>query len=124
VGQVVPQFFWKRCIQQAAKNRADLVKRILAFSTKTEINSCPLSLHEIGDNMSLVILDLIMPEMGGKQSLEELLKINPHVKVLIASGYSTGGETKKTIESGAGVFVRKPYEVRGLLEAARRVLDA
>lgn len=76
------------------------------------------------NTISLVILDLIMPEMGGKQSLEGLRKINPHVKVLIASGYAAAGETKKTIESEAGGFVRKPYQVRGLLQAVRRVLDA
>ena len=40
------------------------------------------------EEISLVILDLIMPEMGGKQCLEELLKIDPAVKILIASGYS------------------------------------
>ena len=39
-------------------------------------------------DISLVILDLIMPKMGGKQCLEELLKIDPRLKVLIASGYS------------------------------------
>ena len=39
------------------------------------------------DEISLVILDLIMPEMGGKQCLEELLKIDPGVKVLISSGF-------------------------------------
>ncbi len=61
-----------------------------------------------GSEISLVILDLIMPEMGGKQCLEELLKIDSRVRVLIASGYSGAGETKKAIESGARGFVGKP----------------
>jgi two-component system, cell cycle sensor histidine kinase and response regulator CckA len=73
--------------------------------------------------IGLVILDLIMPEMGGKQCLEELLSIDPHVKVLIASGYSAARETEKTIASGARGLVHKPYEMRGLLEAVRRALD-
>ena len=71
-----------------------------------------------------MILDLIMPEMGGKQCLEELLKIDPQVKVLIASGYSAVGETKKTIESGARGFVGKPYDMRQMLNAVREVLDS
>jgi len=70
-----------------------------------------------------VILDLIMPEMGGRQCLEELLKIDPQVKVLIASGYSAAGETKKTIKSGARGFVGKPYDMRQVLQAVRQVLD-
>jgi len=71
----------------------------------------------------LVILDLIMPEMGGTQCLEELLKIDPEVKVLIASGYSAGGETKRTNETEARGFVGKPYDIRQLLQTVREVLD-
>jgi len=74
--------------------------------------------------ISLVILDLIMPEMGGKQCIQELLKIDSLVKVLLASGYSSARETEKTIESRSRGIVRKPYEMRGLLEAVRRALDA
>ena len=44
-----------------------------------------------GSEISLVILDLIMPEMGGKQCLESLLSLDPSVKVVIASGYSANG---------------------------------
>ncbi len=74
------------------------------------------------DEISLVILDLIMPEMDGKQCLEEILKIDPDAKVLLASGYSPDGETNLALESRAKGFVRKPYSVRHLLEAVRDVL--
>jgi PAS domain S-box-containing protein len=76
------------------------------------------------DGIALVLLDLIMPEMGGKQCLEELLKINSKVKVVIASGYSVNGHTKNTVESGAKGFVSKPYDMRNLLGVVREVLDA
>jgi two-component system, cell cycle sensor histidine kinase and response regulator CckA len=75
------------------------------------------------DRISLVILDLIMPEMGGKECLETLLKIEPRAKVLIASGYAAEGQTKDTIETGAKGFVGKPFEMRQMLDAVRRVLD-
>ena len=42
----------------------------------------------------LVILDIIMPEMGGGQCLKELLAIDPQVKVVVASGYSMMGSVR------------------------------
>ncbi|MEW6352373.1 MAG: response regulator, partial [Thermodesulfobacteriota bacterium] len=76
------------------------------------------------NRIALVVLDLIMPEMGGRQCLEEILRINPAGKVLIASGYSANGRTKETMEIGAAGFVAKPYDVRQLLEMVRNVLDS
>lgn len=74
-------------------------------------------------DIGLVILDLIMPEMGGKQCLEELLKINPQVKSLIASGFAIKGDTKSFFDSKARGTVSKPFDMRGLLRAVRQVLD-
>ncbi|OPX41173.1 MAG: hypothetical protein B1H13_03530 [Desulfobacteraceae bacterium 4484_190.3] len=74
-------------------------------------------------HISLVILDLIMPGMGGKQCLEKLLKINPDTKVVIASGYSIDGHAKDALKAGAKAFVSKPYELNKMLQAVRSVLD-
>ena len=73
--------------------------------------------------ISLVILDLIMPEMGGTECLKELLKIDPQVNVLVASGYSADASVKETIQMGAKGFVSKPFRFKGLLRDVRRVLD-
>ena len=73
--------------------------------------------------ISLVILDLIMPEMGGTECLKELLKIDPQVKVLVASGYSADASVKETIQMGAKGFVTKPFRVKELLRDVRRILD-
>jgi two-component system, cell cycle sensor histidine kinase and response regulator CckA len=75
------------------------------------------------DEISLVILDLIMPEMGGKQCLESLLEFDPWVKVIIASGHSPNGETREALSSSARGFVDKPYNIRQVLEVVRSVLD-
>lgn len=73
--------------------------------------------------IDLVILDLIMPGMGGRKCLEELLKMNPKVKVVIASGYSIDGPTEEALEVGAKNFVSKPYAMRQMLKVVREVLD-
>ena len=74
--------------------------------------------------IALVLLDLMMPEMGGKQCLEVLLGMNPSVKVIITSGYSASGPTKEALEAGAKGFVNKPYDMRQVREVVRQVLDA
>jgi len=75
------------------------------------------------EDISLVILDLIMPGMGGKRCLEEILKQDPQAKVVIASGYSINGRPKEALDRGARAFVKKPYEVTQMLREVRKVLD-
>ncbi len=77
-----------------------------------------------GRDIGLVLLDLMMPEMGGEQCLGELLNIDPKVKVLIASGFSANGPSKDALQAGAKGFVNKPYNIRQVLEAVRKVLDS
>jgi DNA-binding NarL/FixJ family response regulator len=73
--------------------------------------------------IDLVILDLIMPGMGGSKCLEELLTMDPDTRVLIASGYSPDGPTKGALDTGAKGFVSKPYDTSQLLQLVRKILD-
>ena len=75
------------------------------------------------EKIDLVILDLIMPGMGGKLCLLELLKINLEAKVAIASGYSPDGPTREILKNGAKGFISKPYDLRQMLKVVREVLD-
>lgn len=76
------------------------------------------------DDISLVILDMIMPGMGGRRCFEEIVKINPGAKVIIASGYSADGNIKSLLTSGAMGFINKPFNVREMLIKVREALDA
>jgi len=75
------------------------------------------------ERISLVILDLIMPQMGGKQCLEHLLSVDPDVRVVIASGYSAHVITQEALVSRARGFVNKPYNISQVLTVVRSVLD-
>jgi CheY-like chemotaxis protein len=75
-------------------------------------------------NIDLVILDINMPGMGGNRCLKELIDINPHAKVIIASGYASNGYEKDALEAGAVGFIGKPYKMAEMLKMVRRVLDA
>jgi two-component system cell cycle sensor histidine kinase/response regulator CckA len=74
-------------------------------------------------NISLVILDLIMPKVGGKQCLDKLLKIHPGSNVLIASGHSDGKNREELLRAGAKGFVGKPFRIAQLLKTVRQILD-
>ena len=106
----------------------DLGRRILERSGYTVLTAAngkeALDLYNRKrEKISLVILDLIMPEMGGRQCLEELLRIDPKARVLIASGYSADGPTKDALQGGAKGFVSKPFDIRRLLQTVSKVLD-
>ena len=74
--------------------------------------------------LNLVILDIIMPDMNGKEVYERLKKINSKVKVLISSGYSKAGQAQTKLADGAQGFLQKPYERAEMLYKVREVLDA
>jgi len=73
--------------------------------------------------VDLVILDLGMPGLGGFNCLRGLLKIDPSVRVLIASGYSVTGSVQECLETGAAGYIGKPYRLKDLLKKVRTVLD-
>ncbi|HNQ01440.1 MAG TPA: response regulator, partial [Syntrophales bacterium] len=76
-----------------------------------------------GREIDLVILDLGMPGMGGEKCLRELLRMNPSVKVLIASGYAATQTVQGILEAGATGFMAKPYRLEDMLRKVREVLD-
>lgn len=75
------------------------------------------------DEIACVILDLTMPVMDGEEAYNEFLKIDPEVRVIVASGYS---ETEiSSIFSGKGLvrFIQKPFKVDALKRIIHRALE-
>jgi len=75
------------------------------------------------DTIDLVILDMIMPGMGGAETFEVLQTIKPEVIVLLSSGYSVNGRPAKMLEQGCRGFIQKPYNMAELSQAIRAALD-
>jgi two-component system, cell cycle sensor histidine kinase and response regulator CckA len=72
--------------------------------------------------IDLVILDLIMPGMGGWRCLEEMHEVDPGARVLVASGHMPDGDSWES--RGAVGLVRKPYTISGFLAEVKRALEA
>ena len=75
------------------------------------------------EKIDMVILDMIMPEIGGRDTYYKLKEINPDVKVLLASGYSLNNHVAKILEQGCGGFIQKPFSIRKLSQKIREILD-
>lgn len=75
------------------------------------------------DAISLVILDLIMPQMSGVDCLREILAIDAGTRVLIASGHAADAARQECLGLGARGFVGKPFRLRRLLDHVRNALD-
>jgi len=74
-------------------------------------------------DIALVILDLIMPEMSGKDCLRELSKIDPQVKVIVSSGHSDTEDHDDFPRETVRGTVKKPYGMGHLLQTVRKALD-
>ena len=71
----------------------------------------------------LVILDMVMPEMGGKEAFDAMREINPNIVALIASGYSLNNEVQTIIDAGAKGFIQKPFSKGDLSQKINEVLS-
>jgi CheY-like chemotaxis protein len=87
-----------------------------ASSGKEAIKIFKAEKHRI----DLVVLDMIMPEMGGKETFERIREIDPDVKILISSGYSLGENTAEILERGGSGFIQKPFT---MMELAQKIRD-
>lgn len=73
------------------------------------------------DKIKLVILDMVMPRLCGRDTFYELKKINPLIKIIVSSGFRQDERVQEILHSGAFGFMPKPYELNTLsnmLEAA------
>jgi CheY-like chemotaxis protein len=75
------------------------------------------------DRVALVVLDLGMPGMGGLRCLDELLRIDASVNVLVASGYAESDRKAAMSKAGARGFIAKPYRLRELAQKIQCIID-
>lgn len=72
--------------------------------------------------IDIVILDMVMPNMGGGEAYDRMKEINPDIKVLLASGYSIDGEATEILERGCNEFIQKPFNIKELSKKIREIL--
>ncbi|MDA3885845.1 MAG: response regulator [Candidatus Delongbacteria bacterium] len=111
----------------------ELVLRELSVSMLTQcgykvITACDgvegLKLYqENHSQISAVILDMVMPKMNGKDTYIELKKINPNIKVLLASGFTRDDRVEEVIDLGVTDFIQKPYTIFELSDIIHKIIN-
>jgi len=79
--------------------------------------------RERKEEIDLVLLDLTMPVMGGRDCFRQMREIEPRVKVLVSSGFSAEGTASELIAEGALAYVQKPYDVDVLARIVRQAIE-
>lgn len=77
--------------------------------------------RESAKQISLVILDFVMPGMNGAETFSHLKELNPDAKVVISSGYSKDGNIENLLEKGAVGFLQKPFDIEQISEVLAAV---
>jgi len=79
--------------------------------------------QERKNDIALVILDMVMPGMGGAEIFDELRAANPDVRVILSSGYSLNGLASGIMAKGCRSFIQKPFGMAELSQKVRDVLE-
>ena len=78
--------------------------------------------RQFGEQISVVLLDMVMPEMDGREVFRSIRELDPAAKIIVSSGYSHDRDADYLLEQGAAGFVQKPYRMVELANALSEVL--
>jgi PAS domain S-box-containing protein len=78
--------------------------------------------NDQGNGLDLVILDIIMPGMGGGETFDIIHERRPELPVLLCSGYSLDDKASKILERGCDGFIQKPFDLDRLSRRVREIL--
>ena len=94
--------------------------RVLAAETPSKALD---TAGEYRERIHLLVTDVIMPEMDGKQLSARIMKIRPDIKCIYMSGYSANIIRRWGMESEKECFIQKPFSVRDIAAMVRNILD-
>jgi signal transduction histidine kinase/ActR/RegA family two-component response regulator len=74
------------------------------------------------EKFNVVIIDMAMPDMDGKETYLKLREINPSINAIISSGFALNNDIELTLKAGCSAFLQKPYNQQELLEQIETML--
>jgi len=113
--------------EEPVRELARLVLSELGYNVLSAANGVEAIevLHKHPDTrLDLLVTDVVMPQMGGRELAERLRQDRPGLKVLFTTGYSSEAESISRILSPSTFYLAKPFNASGLGRKVREVLDA
>ncbi|MDY6954991.1 MAG: response regulator, partial [Thermodesulfobacteriota bacterium] len=74
------------------------------------------------DDVDIVLLDMVMPHMGGGEAYDRMKAINPKIKAILSTGYSMDGQAAEILQRGCDAFIQKPFGLEELSKKLRQTL--
>jgi two-component system cell cycle sensor histidine kinase/response regulator CckA len=106
----------------------EVVSRVLnacGYTVLTSSNGQDALLQFTKDrDIDLVILDMVMPGMGGRECLERLRTEDPGIKVMIATGFTADGSALELLKEGAREILEKPLDLKILMQKVQKLLGS
>lgn len=81
-----------------------------------------LEIYRKNSDIGAVVLDMVMPGMSGAETFYQLKRFDPHVRVLLSSGYSADGQAQALLDEGCDAFIQKPYDMGDLSVVLKEIL--
>ena len=78
---------------------------------------------KFSDDIDLILLDMVMPKLGGRDCFRALKEINPDVKAILSTGYSLDSAVHEILDEGIIAFAQKPYQIKQLAEVVAYALQ-
>ena len=72
--------------------------------------------------IDLIILDLVMPVMGGEEVFQRIRAVHPEMKVLLSSGFYKSDQIDRMLQTGKAGFIQKPYRIQDLSRMVEKIL--
>ena len=73
--------------------------------------------------IDLVLMDMIMPKLGGSQAFAKIRELDPQAKILLSSGFVNEEDIQHLLNQGACGFLAKPHRLPVVVKAVREALD-
>ena len=79
--------------------------------------------EENKSKIDLIISDLEMPKMNGKEVMDKIREIDPQIKVMLSSGALTDADEKNVMNKGFNGFIKKPYNMNTLYKKMAEIIE-
>jgi signal transduction histidine kinase/ActR/RegA family two-component response regulator len=113
--------------EQGVREVAERILQDFGFETLEAVDGKDALdvMQRAGDKVSVVLLDLSMPRMGGQETLRHLRELRPDMPVIIMSGYTEEAVAEQFSNNGPGMtaFLQKPFLAEDLMDVLRRTLE-
>jgi two-component system cell cycle sensor histidine kinase/response regulator CckA len=75
-----------------------------------------------GGRINLIISDLVMPRMSGRDLYRAVRESYPEIKLILITGYPLGGDTQELLDAGSATWIQKPFISDVLVEKVADLL--